>query len=379
MTTKKQDASSLDPIIETKKSKKTIEMEMRKERSPEQEHIDTILSKAKPRVFVADKKSEVFTQDYRTKLMQEISYISPVMQDFISAFQNSDTMTAKVIGVRTNEERGTHAIANYGSENEVYQVLIPFSKFTDLTEEDLERININEATFLERRIGTTIDFIPEEYDKVNDMLVFIGNRVSAMAKVRREMWYSREVAESDERMKFQVGSLVEARVVGVYPKLGIGIELFGVESIVPLSELSYKRIRNDLSSLSIRVGDVVRVKITDLKRSEEYPWEVRFRASIKQAMPDPRLMAFNMINIGDKYKGVVSMIQENREDLNRSRIFIDLENNGEAICNFFDYRVKPGSIVTVKVKKKYMLENGEPRIKVSITHVETDPRDPYIG
>ena len=332
---------------------------------------DALLKRTKPKKFIND-GSKVFTQKASTKLANEIKKVDKTMQKLIFAYQSQTYLTAKMSGVRHSKKHGLCALCYYSADDRidsVYQILIPFEKFAEITDEELAEKKITKDIYLERRIGSTIDFIPEEYEKDRDTYLFIGNRIDAMKLSCYEHWFAIEKNGMESKQKFNIGSHIEARVVGKYPRAGIRVEIFGVEATIPIDELSYIHIPTDLSTLKFDVGDDIEVVITRLKR-EQNPMNVEFSASLKQIAPDPRLIAYDRIEVGDSMQGVVSGMLFKEDDLANCRIFIVLDGGGEAMCARFDHeQVKVGDKVSVRVGNKYVTNEGEPRIEVLIKHV----------
>lgn len=370
--TKKKDGSSAakQKPRKTKKSKVTLPVKEEAAAAPQLSEDEILLRTLKPKQFTAD-GSSVFRQDVETKYKEELEEVSETMQKLLAVKQKGRYLTTKVIGVRRHPKLGLCALCTYGEGFEIYQILIPFEKFTSMTDEDLEKIRVDRYKYLERRLDTTIDVVLEGYEEIGNTYIFYGNRIKAMKMVRYEYWHSTERRGSQKHLAFNIGSLLEARIVGVYPKTGVAVEIYGVETLIPYKEISYLRIRQDLKSLGLRRGGVVTVRITNLYRDENDPFNVKVQASIKRAGPDPRMIAFDMVEVGDRMRGEVTLIQANKKNLEKSLIFIALENNGEAVCERFETEtVKVGDKVSVTIAVKKVTQKGEPIIKVNISHVE---------
>lgn len=332
-----------------------------------------LLKKKRPRRYIDD-GSKVFTQDAKTKYASEIKNVDPAMQRLVHARQTDSYLHTKVSGTRNDKEHGLCALCYYGDETKgekVYQVLIPWELFTDTTDEELDKRNITRSIFLERRIGSVIDFIPEDFRRTDDSsgFSFIGNRRKAMAIACYENWFATDRDSTNDDPKFNVGSQIEARVVGKFPNAGLRVEIFGVEATIPISELSWIRIPRDLSTIREDVGDNIVVCITKLRR-EKNPLKVVFEASVKKTRPDPRSAAFDRVEIGDSLHGTISNILFKEDDISKSRIFVALDGGGEALCaRFGPEQVRIGDKVAVRIGNKYITEDGEPRIEVKIKHV----------
>lgn len=345
--------------VQTKKSSLSLE-EIEKRR---------LMRKTRAKKYVED-GNDVFYQEVESKYASEREQIDPAIERLIYAFQHTTYLTARVSGIRFDPDYGHCVLCFYGDEQAgetVYQVLIPWEMFTDVTEEELERLRIAPRVYLSRRIGSMIDFVPEEYFKRDDTFIFVGNRLKAMFLTCYEHWFATN--RGDNSLRFNVGSHVEARIVGKYPRMGIRVELFGVETNIRLDELSWTRIDPDLSTFRPEVGDNIVVCITKLKRNPQTR-EVSFEASVKKTMPDPRLAAFERLSVGDEMHGVVTNILFREDDINKSRVFIRLDGGGEAMCARIDhYNIREGNRVALRIGNKYVSDSGEPRLEAFITHV----------
>lgn len=317
----------------------------------------------KPKTFTPD-GSEVFTQDVKTKLDAELEKLEPNLQKLIFAKQSTTYLTARVSGVRNTPE-GPCAFCFFGESPNLYTILIPFEDFTEDTDEELEKARINRKIFLERRIGTEIDFVPMEMGEDNK--TFYGNRRLAMMIKAYEYWFATDKGAGKDSLKFTVGSKIGARVVGVYPKAGVRVEIYGVESHIPIHEVSYTRLSN-LRDAGVILGEEIEVCITDLRRDKQQR-KVSFSASIKRCGADPRLEAYERLNVGDIVLGEVSNIQY-KEDSFDANVFVRLDGGGEALCaRLSSQELREGTHVRVEIGQKYITADGEPRLACKIRHV----------
>ena len=89
---------------------------------------------------------------------------------------------------------------------------------------------------LNRRLGAEVDYIVKGMDDNSGLAA--ASRLEAMAKKRREYYFG--VDRAGNHLLYE-GACGEARVVSVI-RAGIFVELFGVETFIPLRELSYQRM-----------------------------------------------------------------------------------------------------------------------------------------
>lgn len=195
-----------------------------------------------------------------------------------------------------------------------------------------------------RRLGSEIDFIIKGIDE--NGLFAIGSRLEAMMIKRQSYLLYR-----DRNGNFAVneGDVVEARVCATQ-HYGITIEVFGVECVIPVIDLSYNRIYDVTQEFS--PGEKIIVKLTKLNReivkgAKGKRVKVSVKASVKEAYPDPRREAFNSYKKDDLVRSYVSGVTE-------YGVYVRLGGeNGkiDALCRFPDKIACPnvGDIVQVKI------------------------------
>ena len=151
------------------------------------------------------------------------------------------------------------------------------------------------------------------------------------------------------------GACGEARVVSVI-RAGIFVELFGVETFIPLRELSYQRMLD--ASASFQPGQRVVVKLLKLERAGRD--EVSIQASVKQAGENPYEKALRRYSVGNRYVGTVSMVDT-------TGVFVALDGGIDCLCSY-PKRGRPprGARVTVRILG---INHESNRIWGAITHI----------
>ena len=147
----------------------------------------------------------------------------------------------------------------------------------------------------------------------------------------------------------------EARVVSAI-RAGIFIDLFGVESYIPLKELSYQRWMDAVAHF--QPGQRILVKVLDVDRSDR--GHVRVSASVKQAGENPYEKALRRYSVGNRYVGTVSMVDVNG-------VFVALDGGIDCLCGY-PKRGRPprGARVTVRILG---INHETNRIWGAITHI----------
>lgn len=150
---------------------------------------------------------------------------------------------------------------------------------------------------------------------VHDLSDFVGEvlslKVLEVDKSRRKVVLSRKKAEEEIRQKAReetMGNLAEGQIVsGTVARLtnfGAFVNLGGVDGLVHISELSWKRIKHP--SDIVQPGQVIDVAVLKVDPKKE-----RISLSLRQARPDPWLSISEQYKVGDVIKGKVSKFAKN--------------------------------------------------------------------
>ncbi|MCA9778784.1 MAG: 30S ribosomal protein S1 [Candidatus Eremiobacteraeota bacterium] len=150
---------------------------------------------------------------------------------------------------------------------------------------------------------------------VSDLSDYVGEvmrlKVLEVDQKRRKVVLSRKKALEDERDKLKektLNELAEGQIVsGEVARLtnfGAFVNLGGVDGLVHISEMSWKRIKHP--SEIVRVGEQVDVRVLGVDRSKE-----RISLSLKQARPDPWQDLEEKFGIGNVVPGKVTKLAKN--------------------------------------------------------------------
>lgn len=150
---------------------------------------------------------------------------------------------------------------------------------------------------------------------VSDLSDYVGEvmrlKVLEVDQKRRKVVLSRKKALEDERDKLKektLNELAEGQIVsGEVARLtnfGAFVNLGGVDGLVHISEMSWKRIKHP--SEIVRVGEQVDVRVLGVDRGKE-----RISLSLKQARPDPWQDLEEKFAIGNVVPGKVTKLAKN--------------------------------------------------------------------
>lgn len=117
-----------------------------------------------------------------------------------------------------------------------YKVIIPVEELIELPQ-DYRGMQPEDVMhyLLQKRLGAEVDYIVKGVDP--DAKLAVASRLEAMHAKRRQYYYG---TDNDGNNLIYAGVCAEVRVVSVI-RAGMFVELFGVETYIPLRELSYQR------------------------------------------------------------------------------------------------------------------------------------------
>ena len=144
------------------------------------------------------------------------------------------------------------------------QGFVPKSQFSR------DRQAISNQSTLQKSIGDEIHVKVLEVDAERNRLIL--SEKEAESDVRQSQ-------RSEMLQKINVGDLFDGRVINL-AKFGAFVDIGGIEGLVHLSEISWKRINNPADILN--VGDEVKVEVLSIDQEKE-----RLALSLKRTQPDP--------------------------------------------------------------------------------------------
>ncbi len=261
-----------------------------------------------------------------------IDAFSKSLIDLVASKKNKKILTDRINGIETAGGH-TNAVLYHGE----FKVLIPDSYMFDLTTRGyVIPENAAFAHIISGRLDAEVDYVIVEIDIENRIAV--GNHLEAARRKQKAFFID---PGPDGQPLVKKGMIVEARVITVR-RFGIFVDIFGCESFIPIKELSYSRIADagDLFS----AGEIIQVRILEIEPAADS--QVKVTASVKEAIPDPRIAAMSMYKLDGLYNGRVTMIDE-------FGIFVALGNGAECKCEFpKDKYPSIGSVVSVRIFRK---------------------------
>lgn len=266
--------------------------------------------------------------------------------DLTESMKAGKILTGTVHGVERTADDAV-AVIYHGAYKVIiptYEAIVPPSNYRDIPKAEVHEY------LLAKRLGAEFDYIVKGID--TEARVAVASRIEAM-KIKRK-WHYYDIEKEAGRFLYE-GVIAEARVVSAI-RTGIFVDLFGVETFIPLRELDYQRLMD--ASLHFSPGQRVLVKVLTIDRKDRN--NIQVTASVKQTTENPCIAAIRKYTVGDKYVGTVSMIDTNG-------VFVALDGGIDCLCSY-PKRGRPprGARVTVLIRGKDMTAN---RIWGVITHI----------
>ena len=290
----------------------------------------------------------VVSIDDRLSVETDADKARDAMLDLVESLKTRRILSGTVQGIeRPGDGANSVAVIYHGD----FKVLIPAEEMVEIPEDTRGR-SVSGALhyMLNKRLGAEVDYIVKGID--GEASVAVASRLEAMAAKRREYYFG---TDRDGNNLLYNGVCAEARVVSVI-RAGIFADVFGVETYIPLRELSYQRMLD--ASASYQPGQRILVKLMDIDRSDRN--HIRVSASIKRAGENPYEKALKRYSVGNRYVGTVSMVDT-------TGVFVALDGGIDCLCSY-PKRGRPprGSRVTVRILG---INNESNRIWGAITHI----------
>jgi small subunit ribosomal protein S1 len=225
--------------------------------------------------------------------------------------------------------------------------------------------------------GSQVDIRP-----IKDLGVLMGTpqpfQILKMDRRRGNIVVSRRAVLEDSRAEARtelVANLEEGQVLqGVIKNItdyGAFVDLGGVDGLLHVTDISWKRINHP--SEALQIGESVQVKV--IKFNDETQ---RISLGIKQLTEDPWLKVFERFPIGSKMSGVVTNITDYGS-------FVELEDGIEGLVHVSEMswtkkNVHPGKIVSTSEKVEVMIleiDVQKRRISLGIKQCIDNPWEKY--
>lgn len=284
-------------------------------------------------------RERIVTIDAERSVETEADKAKSDLIDLLASMKNGKFLTDTIHGVeRPAPNAMPRAVLNHG----IYRIVIPANELTELPE-DTGKDNPNEVynNALIRRLGSEIDYIVKGIDPEEE--VAVASRLDAMAIKRKQFFFG---TDKDGNNLLYEGINAEARVCSVFGG-GILVEVFGVETYIPVKELAWHRMQTAIDSFI--PGQKILVRITKLDRTDRD--NIQLEVSARLATTNPYEAAMKRYDVYNLYVGTVSVIDT-------SGVFVSLDGGIDCLCSLPRRDIpSKGSRATVRILGKDLEAN----------------------
>ena len=226
---------------------------------------------------------------------QEDDEFETLWNELVTYYRTRRILPVTVTGIERTQLAGNVVVTYYKDQ----RILVPMTEMMiNLSEERGEGYTLSER--LERvcntMLGAEIDVMIKGMDKKNGSVV--ASRQDAMMR-KREKFYLTPL--SDGLPQVREGRIVEGRIIGV-TQLVARVELFGVETTLAASELSWDWLPN--VSDKFHVGDKLNVLIKEMKGDSVD--NLRIVADVKSITTNVSMENLKKCQVQNKYIGEVT-------------------------------------------------------------------------
>ncbi|MFW6414562.1 MAG: 30S ribosomal protein S1 [Verrucomicrobiota bacterium] len=186
-----------------------------------------------------------------------------------------------------------------------------------------------------------------------NIIEYEGNGRNIVLSRRQLLEKERERQREELKERLQAGDVVDGTVINI-KDFGAFVDIGGIEGLIPVSELAWKR--TEKTEDVVATGDSVRVLI------KEVDWEnERISLSLRQAQGDPWLKIGDRYAVGQTMKGTVTKLMQ-------FGAFIELEPGVDGLLHIS----KMGQGKYIKHPKEVVTEGDE--LEVVVESIDTEER-----
>ncbi|WPC43153.1 30S ribosomal protein S1 [Clostridium sp. JS66] len=207
-------------------------------------------------------------------------------------------------------------------------------------------------------VGKTLTVKVIEFDKDNEKVVLSRKVIEKAEAEQKKQQLLNSIKPGEKR----------SGVVSRLAKFGAFVDLGGVDGLIHVSELSWKRVNNPADVVS--VGDKVEVYILSVDKENN-----RIALALKDVNENPWESVSNKFKIGDVVEGEVSKLAS-------FGAFVEIQPGVEGLVHISEISeeriAKPSDVLSLgdKVRVKILdIDNKENRISLSIKDAVEKPKE----
>ncbi len=187
---------------------------------------------------------------------------------------------------------------------------------------------------------------------------------------RRAVLEKSKTAEITEALKnLKEGDIVDDAIVKATTEWGIFLDIYGVDALLHVSDLSHGRVKKP--SDLVTIGQKIKVKITKIDKKTQ-----RVSASVKALTEDPYENIEKKYQVGKIYEGIITKIMD-------YGCFVKIEDGIEGLIHnseldWTNRNIKPNKVLSVSQKIKFKIVNIDKetkRISLSYKSTQENPWD----
>ena len=294
-------------------------------------------------------------------------------------YQVGDVVKLYVISIGDGEIRLSRAMSGPGSEHRLFDAHkhgIPVEGRVTETCKGGFRVNIMGKSAFCPVSQIDVAYVEQPDDYVDNTYEFLITRIESRGKnivVSRRDLLNRYIAEAREKFINTVkpGDVVEARITKIMPYGAFAEVAPGVEGMIHISELSWKRVDN--TEEAVAVNETTQAVVLGIEKTTDKARPVKISLSIKTAQGDPWTHIFDRYQEGARVRGVVTRCAD-------FGAFVELEPGIEGLVHISELShrrvVKADDVVTPGEAVAVMIKSIDPearRISLSMKDAAGDP------
>ena len=260
--------------------------------------------------------NNILTLDADSNIETQQSKEDLIWHEITNAYRTRRILTGTLGGIERLEGGATIAIIYYKN----FRVVIPITEMMiHLIEDEAHNygeISLRQNKIVNTMLGCEIDFIIKGLDSKTRSIA--ASRKDAMMK-KRQIFYLDQDASGNH--KIYEDRVVQARVIAVAAKV-VRVEIFGVETSIPASDLSFDWLGD--ANERFHVGDHILVRILDVQAED--PEHISVKADVKSVEGNTSKANMALCKVQGKYAGTV-------EDIHKGTVFVRLSIGVNAIAH----------------------------------------------
>ena len=216
------------------------------------------------------------------------------------------------------------------------------------------QIDVRPLKRIDHLLNTPVKVIATRIDK---------NRGNVCVSRRAVLEKSKNAEITQALKNINEGDIVEDAIVKATTDWGIFLDIYGVDALLHVSDLSHGRVKKPADLVTI--GQKIKVKITKIDEKTK-----RVSASVKALTEDPYDSLEKKYKVGEIYEGIITKIMD-------YGCFVKIEDGIEGLIHnseldWTNRNIKPSKVVSVSQNIKFKIVNIDKETKrISLSYKAT--------